>query len=79
MSRRMLDLQPITGKRLTNPQPIAGPAAIKERFLANHLPLFESPNDYEMINRTRESKQCVCPANIVIGSRPAIIGSVRTP
>ncbi len=48
-------VQPITGKRLRNPELIAGPNAIKEKFLANNLPPFESPDDYEMVGRGKQA------------------------
>ena len=40
-------IHPITGKRLSQPASLAGPNAVKDKFLATCLPSLESPADYE--------------------------------
>ncbi len=39
-------INPITGKRLLDPNPSGGMAAIQEKFVAENLPPYESPDDY---------------------------------
>jgi penicillin-binding protein 1C len=39
-------INPITGKRLQEPNPLWTGDAIKEKFIAQHLPPFECPEDY---------------------------------
>jgi penicillin-binding protein 1C len=40
-------IHPITGKRLSQAPVLAGPGAVREKFLASNLPPLEGPDDYE--------------------------------
>jgi penicillin-binding protein 1C len=43
-------INPITGKRLREPEPLWTSGVIKEKFLAQDLPAIESPEDYERLS-----------------------------
>lgn len=46
-------IQPITGKRLRNPEAGPGLNAVKEKFLVYNLPSLENSSDYEMISPSK--------------------------
>lgn len=46
-------IQPISGKRLTESS--ADPSAIKEKFLIDHLPPVETPDDYEILSPSKRA------------------------
>jgi penicillin-binding protein 1C len=43
-------INPITGKRLREPEPLWTAGAIREKFIARDLPPVESPDDYETLS-----------------------------
>jgi len=46
-------IQPISGKRLKEPS--SDPAAIKEKFFADHLPPLDTPDDYEILSPSKRA------------------------
>jgi len=48
-------INPITGKRLKEPKFLWTSGAIKEKFVAQHLPSFENPDDYVPLSTTNRA------------------------
>jgi len=51
----VVEVQPITGKRLRQPPLVKGAPGVREKFLASTLPPLETPEDYDAAGRVRLS------------------------